>query len=310
MQQGKIEVPKTTIIYCHCAYYQIIPDGVKSAVLDALKNAGIEFEAVPDLCRLCANKDPALKSWAKADRIKIIACYPRAVRWLFHAAGAPLPQSRKESLTGEGVEFLNMRTDSIEKITSSLLDGQSHLVKSKIENRKSECPPLAGWIPWFPVIDYDRCKNCLQCFNFCLFGVYELSEEQKVKVTKPANCKTNCPACARMCPQSAIIFPKYNESPINGDEVSDSASQDEKTKVNINELLSRNIYDTIRRHSKMGKRFSKDAEQPPTEQEKYSVLKKLQQELDIPSDVLETLSPGQRGAANKGRGTNEKEHHE
>jgi NAD-dependent dihydropyrimidine dehydrogenase PreA subunit len=306
MQQGKIEVPKTTIIYCHCAYYQIIPDGVKSAVLDALKNAGIEFEAVPDLCRMCADKDPALKSWAKADTIKIIACHPRAVRWLFHAAGAPLPQSRKGSLTGEGVEFLNMRTDKTEKIISSLLNGQPNLANSKFEIRNSKFPPSAGWIPWFPVIDYDRCKNCLQCFNFCLFGVYELSEEQKVKVTKPANCKTNCPACARLCPQSAIIFPKYTDSPINGDKVEGTSP----TVSSLNKLLGENIYDAIRQHSKAGKRFSKGTKQQSTEQEKYSVLKKLQQELDIPSDVLETLSPGQRGVANVGRGTNEKEHNE
>ena len=28
------------------------------------------------------------------------------------------------------------------------------------------------WKPWFPVIDYDRCTNCMQCLSFCLFGVY------------------------------------------------------------------------------------------------------------------------------------------
>ena len=24
------------------------------------------------------------------------------------------------------------------------------------------------WLPWFPVIDYDRCTNCMQCLSFCL----------------------------------------------------------------------------------------------------------------------------------------------
>lgn len=210
---------KTIIIYCHCAYYQIIPDSVKLAVLDALENAGEEFEAVPDLCEMCAKRDPALKSWAEADQIKIIACYPRAVKWLFSSAGAPLPQ--------EGVEFLNMRIDSIEKIISSLIIEKSHLANSKFETCPERSrgilnfkfPPLADWIPWFPVIDRDLCKSCKQCFNFCLFGVYTLTENGRVVVTNPASCKTNCPACARMCPHSAIIFPKCADSPINGDKV-------------------------------------------------------------------------------------------
>jgi len=264
-------------IYCHCAYYQIIPDIVKFAVLDAIKNADIEFEAVADLCELSAQRDGALKQWAKAESIKIVACYPRAVNWLFYAGGAPLLRPRR-------IEFLNMRVDSTEKIISSLLDGQGQSTNSKFDPpRRTKFPPSAGWIPWFPVIDYDRCKNCQQCFNFCLFGVYELSQEGKVEVKNPANCKTNCPACARMCPASAIIFPKYNDSPINGDEVDERTIQEGK--ADLSELLSGNIYDAIRQHSKKGKRFSKDTESP--------VLRKLQEKLDIPPEVLASLSPRQ-----------------
>ena len=25
---------------------------------------------------------------------------------------------------------------------------------------------------WYPVIDYSRCTNCMECLDFCLFGVY------------------------------------------------------------------------------------------------------------------------------------------
>ncbi len=245
-------------IYCHCAYYQNIPDSVKSDVLNAIKDAGIEFEAVADLCQMSANHDPALKFWAKAESIKIIACYPRAVRWLFYAGGAPLLRN--------GVEFFNMRVDSAEKIISSLVDSHMRSDSLKDTNLEKMGDPSAVssgsncWIPWFPVIDYDRCKNCKQCLNFCLFGVYTLSAEGRVDVRNPANCKTNCPACARLCPQSAIIFPKYTGSPINGDEVDESASAgpDEKMKADLASLLGGNIYDAIRRRSKGGNRFSKD----------------------------------------------------
>jgi NAD-dependent dihydropyrimidine dehydrogenase PreA subunit len=70
------------------------------------------------------------------------------------------------------------------------------------------------------VLDYDRCVNCKQCMSFCPFGVYALSEERKVEVRTPRSCKDGCPACARMCPELAIVFPKVKETPIDGAEVS------------------------------------------------------------------------------------------
>src|SRR6266581_4822583 len=38
------------------------------------------------------------------------------------------------------------------------------------------------WKPWFPVIDYDRCTNCMQCLSFCLFGVYGVDEQHRTQV--------------------------------------------------------------------------------------------------------------------------------
>jgi hypothetical protein len=32
--------------------------------------------------------------------------------------------------------------------------------------------PRQKWKPWFPVIDFSRCTNCMQCLTFCLFDVY------------------------------------------------------------------------------------------------------------------------------------------
>ncbi|ENN96557.1 4Fe-4S ferredoxin iron-sulfur binding domain protein [Methanocaldococcus villosus KIN24-T80] len=62
-------------------------------------------------------------------------------------------------------------------------------------------------IPWFPRIDYDKCKNCKKCVEFCPRGVYDI-EDGKVKVKYPYNCIVNCNACAEMCcDNKAIIFP-------------------------------------------------------------------------------------------------------
>jgi ferredoxin len=38
-----------------------------------------------------------------------------------------------------------------------------------------------------------------------------LDEGGKVEVRNPDSCKTGCPACARICPQSAIMFPLYEK---------------------------------------------------------------------------------------------------
>ena len=73
-----------------------------------------------------------------------------------------------------------------------------------------------AWKPWFPVIDYDRCTNCMQCLSFCLFDVYGVNDKQQIRVQNQDNCKTDCPACSRVCPEVAILFPKYKSGPING----------------------------------------------------------------------------------------------
>jgi hypothetical protein len=84
----------TRVLYCHCAFAQAVPRPVKQDVLRGLTDAGADFDAVADLCEMSARKDPALRELAASDHLTIVACYPRAVRWLFSAAGAPLDESR------------------------------------------------------------------------------------------------------------------------------------------------------------------------------------------------------------------------
>jgi Pyruvate/2-oxoacid:ferredoxin oxidoreductase delta subunit len=78
-------------------------------------------------------------------------------------------------------------------------------------------PPSAGAATgpdrWYPIHDKSRCTECQHCLQFCLFGVYELDAAGKVRVTNPDNCKAGCPACARVCPHSAIMFPLYARDP-------------------------------------------------------------------------------------------------
>ncbi|MBM3979820.1 MAG: ferredoxin family protein [Planctomycetes bacterium] len=69
---------------------------------------------------------------------------------------------------------------------------------------------------WYPVIDYSRCTNCLECLDFCLFGVYGVDSIERILVENQDQCKKGCPACSRVCPQQAIIFPEYKSAAIAG----------------------------------------------------------------------------------------------
>lgn len=101
------------ILYCHCNYAQVVPKEVKEAVLRQLCDSGVAFEAVADLCEMSARRDPALQRLTQGNTIKIAACYPRAVKWLFAAANAPLPLDK--------TEVLNMRSQTAGDVVAGLL---------------------------------------------------------------------------------------------------------------------------------------------------------------------------------------------
>jgi NAD-dependent dihydropyrimidine dehydrogenase PreA subunit len=69
---------------------------------------------------------------------------------------------------------------------------------------------------WYPVIDYSRCTNCMECLDFCLFGVYGVDKVETILVEQPDNCRKGCPACSRVCPENAIIFPQHKTPAIAG----------------------------------------------------------------------------------------------
>lgn len=166
-----------------------------------------------------------------------------------------------------------------------------HIVE-KVESLREENKAVkhGEWKPWFPVIDYDRCTNCMQCLSFCLFGVYGVDQGQHIQVQNNDNCKTNCPACSRVCPEAAIMFPKYRTGPINGDVVSESDLQREKMKVDISSLLGGDVYQLLRdRSEKARSRFSKERDADKALSERQKCLVKLAQAGDIPPEVLMSL---------------------
>jgi len=178
-------------------------------------------------------------------------------------------------------------------ITGLSLDEVLGLVESARGERRMnrpDAPPAETWKPWFPVIDPARCTNCMQCLSFCLFDVYGVSSDQQIRVENPSNCKVNCPACSRVCPDVAIMFPKYHAGPIDGGPVSDADVGREKMKVDISALLGGDIYARLRERSADAKsRFSRERTVDQALAERRRCLTKLADAAAIPREVLDAL---------------------
>jgi NAD-dependent dihydropyrimidine dehydrogenase PreA subunit len=73
--------------------------------------------------------------------------------------------------------------------------------------------------PWFPIIFSDKCDGCVKsgkprCVEFCPNEVFAF-QKGKAVVANPANCGKNgsipnCSACAPLCHNKAINFPRRN----------------------------------------------------------------------------------------------------
>jgi len=273
---------KEKIVFCNCAYTRILPTRVKEKVRSELLNSDVEFEEVEDLCRLSAERDPRLSEITDGETVKIAACYPRAVKWLFHAAGEKLDEDR--------TQFYNMREQEAAEICEGLLGRTPAVIEDEEIPKTPTVQPTEAWKPWFPVIDYDRCTNCMQCLSFCLFDVYGVSAAKEIQVQNANKCKTDCPACSRVCPEAAILFPKYRQAPINGAPVKDEDLDREKMQVDISSLLGGDIFSMLRDRSERARsRFSKERDDERALKERKRCLKKLQEKLDIPEELMNAL---------------------
>jgi NAD-dependent dihydropyrimidine dehydrogenase PreA subunit len=208
----KSEIRMSAIAYFHC---DDAPGWSTEAGLEltaALLATDQPIHIYGDLARLAASRDACLVDVADLEGLRIVSPFhPRAVRWLMHAAGADLPAA---------TPCLATQGRNAADVLAELLGEAPQPTDAHREEAGRRLAALAAnddWRPWVPVIDYDRCAACGQCVAFCLFGVYA-GEPRRVLVERPANCKNNCPACARVCPESAIIFPKHNAAPINADD--------------------------------------------------------------------------------------------
>ena len=241
------------LVFCRCSDCGVGSGPVRQDVLKGLRDRGMTFTEVDDLCCLAADRDPALMALAAGSgTLTVVACHPRAVRWLLTAAGLTIDEPRLQVLD---LCVLSAST-ILEKIPSAL-------TPMPVAVKTGDT-----WKPWFPVIDYQRCTQCRQCMSFCLFGVYTLTPDGKVVVTNPRSCKNNCPACARICPQVAIMFPKLPEAeaPLNGDEIGDEQNLKARARINAHELLGDDVYAALAQRRQTRKRLLKTAQERAEEE--------------------------------------------
>lgn len=229
------------IIICCCSERGwILPENIRLLCASA-KASGIAIELHADFCRAAAEHPEILRKLSGSGQILIGGCLNRAMKSIFAAAGASFPS-----------KFLDLRSAvlTMEKLRELELEPVD---KADAEIALPAAEP--GWKAWFPVIDRERCVNCGKCLDFCLFGVYEFDAEKRVQAANPANCKNNCPACARVCPREAVIFPKYKDPPVNGAEVNEKATREENP---FNARGGDDLYKLLAERKKLARKLFRD----------------------------------------------------
>jgi len=73
-----------------------------------------------------------------------------------------------------------------------------------IEPGSSEKFLTGDWRSIAPVLDKEKCINCLTCWIYCPDGSI-LVEDGKIKGVKLSHCK-GCGICAKVCPKDAIAM--------------------------------------------------------------------------------------------------------
>lgn len=220
------------IIYCDCGG-EIVREEIKELISNFLYKEKVDAIQLSDLCALCVSeKQDVRKILTAQNPTLIVACHPRAVKKLLNFAGV---ESNLDNLT-----FLNLRETAKDDLISTLESFRNNEPALQTEHISE-----SNWPSWYPVLDYARCTACGQCADFCLFGVYEKAEG-KVNVINPKGCKNNCPACARICPHTAIIFPKYKQGgAISGSDIIDEIAEQQRLQQDIKSIAGNDIYKVL-----------------------------------------------------------------
>jgi NAD-dependent dihydropyrimidine dehydrogenase PreA subunit len=223
-----------TIVFCRCGGERIDPERLQW-IENSLKESAAEVVVLSDLCMLSVlGKDKLKGLFQEGKEYMVIGCYERSMKLLLDKGNVDL-----ENKPVENLNFLELSNEEIAQKVASFCENSQRV------HSFNEITLQTDWKSWFPVIDYARCTSCGQCHDFCLFGVYE-KKDGKVLVVNPQACKNNCPACGRICPQTAIIFPKYQyDGGIGGAEIADEEAEHQRQSADVKTILAGDIYQAL-----------------------------------------------------------------
>ena len=185
-------------IFCNCSYSGIITQDTKEKIFEKVQKFDTKLLAISDLCFASVKKEK-LQILNNYKKINIIACYPRAVKWILHNAGVDI--DNKE------IKYFNMRAQRVEDFN----DFTQEFMTEKLCHKQPIFQKNLQWVPWFPVIDYNRCINCRQCVSFCLFGVYHIDEKNRAYVKIQPIVKQ----IARPVAESVPRLPSFSQKSTN-----------------------------------------------------------------------------------------------
>ncbi len=217
------------IVFCHCGGERE-QSPLFAELAGYLQQQQGHVIILSDMCGLAVNRRQELKQlFGSGEKYLLIGCYQRTMKQLLDkVVDKPVE-----------AEFVNvLEAGSAEDVKDKI----SAFIQPAETGKFSVMKDDSGWPSWYPVIDYQRCTACGQCADFCLFGVYEKTDSL-VKVVNPKGCKNNCPACARICPSTAIIFPKYkNGGAIAGSDQIDEVAEHQRKLQDIETIMGDDIY--------------------------------------------------------------------
>jgi NAD-dependent dihydropyrimidine dehydrogenase PreA subunit len=245
---------QTTVLLCKCRSEHFTNISYQE-IENQLSEKAVDLVVVDDLCASLLTHAMELNKLKENYQSAIIlACQPRAVKHLLLQNGVELPEYKVINFRNTGSTAAVNESDSFNPQSGK---GKKRTLVSNL-----------GVPSWYPVIDQERCTGCGRCAKFCLFGVYHF-EEKKLNVQQPLNCKNNCPACARTCPASAIIFPKIGE----GGTISGAEPNDKK---DIPTLVQGNLTSRLSERKIIRESILKPSIIQQAEKERLSALKSIQ----------------------------------
>jgi NAD-dependent dihydropyrimidine dehydrogenase PreA subunit len=228
--------------------------GLESAIgQQASQIDGVEVLVIPhlyDLPKSSASLERLRE--CEGDLVVVSWIFPRAARWVLDRQGIAGAMSGDESSpphesdsprVTELYPRPNRRVDCIDLKTITDVEEVMRVIRDRVGVMTPVGLPIVGGRlheiqettgrRWYPVIDFDRCTNCMECVDFCLFGVYGLDGSETILVEQPDNCRKGCPACSRVCPENAIMFPQHKAPAIAGAEV----EGEEGFKIDLSQLF-------------------------------------------------------------------------